>query len=271
MNLLRSEAERLLARRMTRWFPAGLAAAFVVGVAIAYLVVTNNDGSIDFLTDIAGGDGSDTLGPVATLLPVMAFVIGASYVGADLKTGMMEQILTWEPRRLRILAGRTVISILGVGVIAALLAAFLVVLLYGLAAATGTTGGVPAEVWANIATSVARTGLAAGLFAAFGLGVTLLLDNSLASIVGFVIYWFVVEGFLIQVLLPRVAVYLPVTNAAAFAQGSPVQRLAGSLFSDEGPQMIDHHDYLVAGIILAGWTLVALALSGLAFWRRDIA
>lgn len=35
-NLILAEASRLWARRMTRFFPLGLAVLFVVGVAIAY-------------------------------------------------------------------------------------------------------------------------------------------------------------------------------------------------------------------------------------------
>jgi ABC-2 type transport system permease protein len=257
---------------MTRFFPAGLAALMVVGMAIAYYVLNNNDTAVDFVNDIAGGvEARDILGLVATLLPVMAFVIGASYIGADAKTGMLEQILTWEPRRLRFLGARTVISIVSVGLLAMALAVFLVALLYGLAAAVGTTGGTTGELWGNVALSVLRTGLAAGLFCAFGLGVTLLVNNSVGSIVGFVIYWFIIESFLVSVFLPKVAVYLPVTNASAFAQGAAVQQLQGSVFNGSEPNFTDHHSYLVAGAILAGWTILALAGSAVAFKQRDIA
>jgi ABC-type transport system involved in multi-copper enzyme maturation permease subunit len=271
INLLRAESKRLWARRMTRFFPAVLALLMIAGIVIAYLVIVNDDGNMpDFVDDIAGGtEATSLLGPVATLLPVMAFVIGASFIGADVKTGMLEQILTWEPRRLRLLSARTIVGVLSVGLLAVLLAVFLVGLLYGLAAATGTTDGTSSELWANVATSVVRTGAAAGLFFAFGLGITLLVNNSVGSIVGFVIYWFIVEGFLVAAFLPKVAVYLPVTNATAFAQGTPVQRIDGSVFGDF--DLIDDHSYLMAGLILAGWTALALALSAVAFRRRDIA
>jgi ABC-2 type transport system permease protein len=272
INLVRSETKRLWARRMTRFFPVGLAALFVAGIAIAYFVITSNDNKVDFVNDIAGGpSASELLGPVSSLLPVMAFVIGASYIGADAKTGMLEQILTWEPRRLRVLGARTVISIVSVGVIAVLLATFLVVLLYGLAAAVGTTDGITGELWANMLATILRTGLAAGLFCAFGLGVSLLINNSVGAIVGFFIYWFIVESFLLSAFLPRVAVYLPVTNASSFGSGRPVERITGGVFSEGGPSLVDDHGYLLAGAILAGWTLVALVMAGVAFRRRDIA
>ena len=125
------------------------------------------------------------------------------------------------------------------------LAVVLIMLLYGLAAATGTTGGLTGEFWGNVAVSVLRTGLAAALFSVFGLGITVLVNNSVGSIVGFVIYWFIVENFLVSAFLPEVAVYLPITNASSFASGADVQRIEGSVFGDF--ELIDEHSYLTAG------------------------
>lgn len=97
--LLRSETKRLFARRMTLLFPGVLMLLILGGTVIAYFVISNDDdNSPDFVNDIAGGlEATDMLGLIAFLIPVMAFVIGASSIGADLKTGMVEQILTWEP------------------------------------------------------------------------------------------------------------------------------------------------------------------------------
>lgn len=269
-NLLLAESRRFWSRRMTRFFPISLAALFVVGVGLALAIVLANDTDVDFVTDIADGPGATAiLGPIGSLLPVMAFVIGASFIGADIKTGMLEQILTWEPRRVRLLAGRTVVVIGSVAVIAMALAAFLVALLFALAAVTGTVSGTTGELWGNIGLNVARTGLASGVFCAFGLGVTLLVNNSIGSIVGFVIYWFIVENVVLSAFLPRVAVYMPVTNASAFAQGTPVERVSGSLFGGEF-DVVEDHSYLAAGAILVAWAALSLALAAVAFQRRDI-
>jgi ABC-type transport system involved in multi-copper enzyme maturation permease subunit len=111
--------------------------------------------------------------------------------------------------------------------------------------------------------------LAAGLFACFGFGVTLLIDNSVGAIVGFVIYWFVVENFLIAAFLPRVSGYMPITNANAFATGVDVERISGSVFSDDF-EMVFVHSYLVAGAVLAAWVVAAVVPASIAFTRRDI-
>lgn len=270
-HLLRSDLRRLWARRITRYFPLVLAAMMVIGVVIAFAVMTSNDTTIDFVSDIAGGvSASEILGPVADLLPVMAFVIGASYVGADLKSGMVEQILTWEPRRNRFVISRAVAGLATIAVVAMALAVFLIGLLYALTIAVdGSTRGITGELWANAAVAVGRTGLACGLFCAFGIAVTLVVNSSVGSITGFVIYWFIVESFLVSSFLPRVAAWLPVTNAAAFAKGRAVERIDGSVFSDSF-EMVEDHGYLLAGLVLVAYTVIALIVAGELFRRRDI-
>ncbi|MCP4961207.1 MAG: hypothetical protein GY925_18325 [Actinomycetia bacterium] len=271
MNLLMAESMRLWSRRMTRFFPAILALLMVAGVVIAYLVISNDtDNSPDFVIDMAGGvDAGSILGPVSSLLPLMAFVIGASYIGADVKTGVLEQILTWEPRRLRVLAARLLAAGSGVAILAMALGAFLVGLLFALAATTGTVDGTTGELWGNIGLAIVRLGLASALFCAFGLGVTVLVNNSVGSIVGFVIYYFVVES-LTALFLRRVSVYLPITNASAFADGSDVERIEGSAFVED-VAVVSVHSYLVAGLLLLAWTALAIIAAAIIFQRRDIA
>ncbi len=270
--LLRSEVKRLLARRMTLFFPAALMLLTLGGTIIAYFVISNDEGnSPDFVNDIAGGsDAADVLGLISFLIPIMAFVIGASSIGADLKTGMVEQILTWEPRRLRFFAARCIAGFIGVAIAAMLVAIVFVGLMFALAATTGTTGGTTPEFWVDIGVSVLRTGFAAGLFAIFGLGVTLLVNSSVGAIVGFVIYFFIIENFLLGAFLPKVAAYLPITNTSAFAAGVDVERVEGSVFTDN-VQTVVSHGYVAAGVILAGWTTLAAVLAAVVFRRRDIA
>ena len=270
--LLRSETKRLFARRMTLLFPGVLMLLILGGTVIAYFVISNDDdNSPDFVNDIAGGlEATDMLGLIAFLIPVMAFVIGASSIGADLKTGMVEQILTWEPRRLRFFAARCFAGFVGVAIASILVSIVFVGLMFGLASATGTTDGTTAEFWTNVGIAVLRTGLAGGLFAIFGLGVTLLVNSSVGAIVGFVIYFFIVENFLLSAFLPKVAAYLPVTNTSAFAAGTDVERVVGSVFT-ENVQTVVSHGYEVAGLILAAWAVSAAVLAALVFRRRDVA
>lgn len=271
IRLTVTEFRRLMSRRMTLAFPAGLAALMVGGIVIAYFVISNDDdNNPNLVDDIAGGvDLDDYFVPIAVLLPLMAFVIGSSYFGADVKTGMIEQILTWEPRRMRLLAARLVSSVIGVAVLVAGLAVLYVILTFVLAGLVGTTDGTTGEFWANVIEAILRLAVAGGLFCVFGLGVTVMTNNSLASIVGFVIYWFIIDN-LIAAFLPRVSVLSPITNATAFASGRDVERVEGSVFVEE-VQTVVSHGWLTAGLILTAWALLTVTIGAFLFARRDIA
>ena len=87
---------------------------------------------------------------------------------------------------------------------------------------------------------------------------------------GFVIYMFIIESILLSAFLPKVSAYLPVTSAAAFAAGVDVQRVEGSAFSGDAA-LITVHSYLVAGLLMVGWTAIAVIGSAVVFRRRDVA
>ncbi len=274
-RLVLAETKRFWARRISRFFPAVLAVLIFGGIVIAFFVIRNGDSNFDFVQDIARSDGPNrpvtVLGPIASLLPVMAFVLGASYIGADMKTGVIEQLLTWEPRRNRLLAARIIGGGLSTAFLAALLAVWMVVLLYGLAAVVGTTGGTDSDLWIGTLTAIARTAIASLMFFSIGIGVTILVSSSVGAIVGFVIYWFIGENFLISAFLPKVAVWLPITNASAFGSGQDVEYIEGSVFSGEdGFDLISHHSFQMAGVYLALWTLLFVVAAGFWFSYRDV-
>lgn len=269
-NLILSEIKRFWFRRMTRFFPLILALLIAAGVAIAYFVINASDEPwVDFVNDIGGTDARDTIGPLAILLPLMAFVIGSSYIGADLKTGMFEQLLTWEPRRNRHVMARSVSAFTGCFVLAVLLCALLVGLFYGLASQLGTTEGMDSEYWGWIGMSIVRTSVAVGLFAVLGMGITWIANSSVGSIVGFLIYWFVIEN-LVGAFLPKIAVWAPIVNGASFSSAHDVERVDGSVFSGDFDLLV-HHSYSMAGLILLAWTALAIGAGAFVFNKRDVA
>ncbi len=256
---------------MTLLFPGVLMLLMIGGTVIAYFVITNDEGnSPDLVNDIAGGvDAANLFAPIVFLIPVMAFVIGASSIGADLKTGMVEQILTWEPRRLRFLLARCFAGFVGVALAAIAVATVFTGLMLVLAATTGTTDGANGEFWGNVIVAIVRAGLAGGIFAIFGIGIALLVNSSVGAIVGFVIYFFIIEN-LLAAFLPRIASYLPLTNTTAFAQGTDVVRLDGNVFTGDFEEIFSH-GYVTAGFILAAWTALAAVGASVVFNRRDVA
>lgn len=272
-----AETQRLVYRRMTKFFPLTLALLMVVGIVIAILVVNNNsDGGVDFIDDLFVADtdavgrtsGTSILGPMGFLIPIMAFVVGASYFGADEKAGMIEHLLTWEPRRGRLLLARLGGGAATMFVISALLSAFLVGLLYLLTVLTdGDTSGIDGDVLQTIIGAIARSGAAGALFFILGVGLTVLTNSSVASIVGFLIYVFVIEVALIGPLLPKISAWLPVSNSDPFVSGREYEVIPGPF--DDGQPYI-HHGYLSAGLLILVWASVFAAIAYVWFSRRDI-
>lgn len=273
IHLLFSDTTRYWSRRMSLLFPAALVALMVIGIGLAFYVFDGQDGANpSFVSSMAGGESARSILEVPSLiLMIMAFVIGSSFVGAEIKTGTLEHVLTWEPRRERVVASRCVAAAVHVGVTTIILAALYVAMLFGLALAFGTAGGTTSTLWVNIAIAVLRAGLACGIFAIFGIGMTLVAHSSMGAIVAFLIYAFVLED-LILLLLPWIGVWLPLRNASAFGAGADVVVISGNLFSGNPDDMnFDaHHGWVVAGGLLLGWTVASATAGMLMFRRRDM-
>lgn len=273
--LIRAETTRLLSRRITLFFPLSLAALMIIGIIVSILVVRNEDnGGVNFVDDIMGGGatdlnpGTDVLGPMGFLIPIMAFVIGASYYGADEKAGMIEHLLTWEPRRARFMIARMVGGAGAITVLSALLSGFLVVLLYVLCVATdGDTSGIGDHI-GTIGGALLRSGISGAVFFLFGFGITVLVNNSIASIVGFLIWVFLVEVALIGALLPKIAAWLPVGNSDSFVSGRDYQVFPGPF--DDGFEPTIHHSWSTSGLLILAWSGVFAVLAFFAFTRRDV-
>jgi len=145
-------------------------------------------------------------------------------------------------------------------------------MMYVLGSVAGTTEGTSGSLMRTLVFSGLRLGLGTGIFAMIGVAITALLKSSVASIVGFLVYAFIGES-LISVFLPKVGVWLPVSNAAAFGSGANVSRIEGDVFSAEGADAIEeivHHGYLAAGLVTAAFMVLTVALGVVAFAQRDI-
>ncbi len=280
--LLMAETNRYLSRRMTRWVPFGVLALTAIGFTIAYFVIRAEGGSIDFVRDMAFQADEDfglateqpesrtfILGPIGFLFPIIAFAMGASFFGADQKNGVIELLLTWQPKRLRLLLARALGGFVVTALMAVLLSVAFIAAQYILAGLVGTTEGMTSQMWGWLGAAVLRSGVAAGVFFLIGLGITVVVNNSIAAIVGFVIYVFVVEN-LLSAFVELVGPWLPMVNTTAFSFGSNVA--PATVFSDfsEGFPPV-HHGPMVAGLIMAAYAVVFLVVGFVVFKRRDVA
>jgi hypothetical protein len=253
--LLGVEVRRLLARRLVRLF--GLLT--LLGILIAGLVV--------FIKAPAGFSVHDFRNVFAgTTAPIVltAWVVGASFVGAEWHAGTMAMTLTWEPRRTRLLLAKLV------AVVAfAFLATVVVQALLGLALTPGALRSPPERVFfgcrgcvdegaslAAAAAIVLRGATLSAVLAALGFALASIGRNTAASVgVGFG-YLLVVEGLLAG-LVSWLRPILIAPNAIVFVGGEPLGE-------------VGLRSATAAGLLLAAYGAAATLAALGAFKARDV-
>jgi ABC-2 type transport system permease protein len=128
------------------------------------------------------------------LLAFAAFLIGASFVGAEFSSGSISNWLTFEPRRLRVYGSKLVAAASGMLPIAVVTLAVLLAGTYLIVDALGTTAGMTGKVWGDLTGTAGRAVLMAAVAGALG-GIAALLLRHTAAAVGVAMgYLVLVEG-----------------------------------------------------------------------------
>lgn len=206
IRLIRSEALRLLSRRMLR----GLALLAVAGIVLACVIAAIN-GHRPTASVVAAGfdDGRPRLADLPGILKGTSFiliaiglVVGASSVGADWQQGTMATLLTWEPRRVRVF----VVRLLTIAVVVTLLTVVLLALLsLGLALVASTRGSTVGtdDAWFRaVVGTILRISVVASLTAVLGAAIAGIGRHTAAAMGAVFVYLAVVES-LLRGLVPR--------------------------------------------------------------------
>lgn len=215
-------------------------------------------------------EAPDQIAGLVWVVAAFAFVIGATFVGAEWSSGMISTLLTWQPRRLRLATAKTAAAVLIVTVTAAILLALVIGSLYIVADIRGMTDRTTDDVVRNIVLTALRgTGLAAGL-AAIGAGLAGTLRSTVGPLVAALAYAVGIEGFA-RSLWPDSDRWLLSNNVLAWiGDGVNINRYDCSDLSEctETSTRITLIDgALVLGIVL----FAALMLHAVTFARRDVA
>jgi ABC-2 type transport system permease protein len=194
---------------------------------------------------------------VTVPLVILAWLLAASFVGAEWRSGSITTQLTWESRRARLLAAKG-----GAVVVVTFVAAIVSLALLGGALSPsavwrGTTAGADAQWFRDLIGVVLRAGAIASLAALIGLSIATVGRNTAAALgVGF-FYLAVVEG-LLRAARPGWARWFVGDNAVVFVNGSdttfpPIGRSATG-----------------AGILLTVYALGAFFVATQQFQSRDV-
>jgi ABC-2 type transport system permease protein len=187
------------------------------------------------------------------LTAVLAAIAGVLSFTAEVQHGTLAAAVTAQPARWPITAAKAVVAI-GYGLllgVTGLATGFIGALAGGIE--IGDTSGIPAVVgWALLYTSGS---------AALGLGVGMIVRHSAAAVSGVLVWWFVIEGLLIQFAPAEVVRFLP------FDAGF---RTLGVGPSFDSPEFVASALSNAAhAAIFWGYVLAALAIGTVLLHRRD--
>ena len=90
-------------------------------------------------------EAPDLLRAGIVIAALLAFLLSASVIGAEWGSGMFASLLTWEPRRWRVLAAKTAAAFVCFTVVGGLIVGFQLLASAGLAETRGTFDGVTSE------------------------------------------------------------------------------------------------------------------------------
>ena len=245
-RLLASEFRRFRSRRLVK---ALVALELLAIVATGVIVLLTQEYDLVGLPDVLMG--------TSLVLVSVAWVLGASAIGADWHAGHVTTILTWEPRRGRVMLAKIVASLTSVFVVSLTIQALLGAALAGAAAGAGSTAGADGAWLAESAGVALRVALLSTIFAGFGFGLASAGRNTAVALgVGFG-YLVIVEN-LVRGLRPQWTPWLLTDNAGLFIVDSPID------FPMLGRSTVG------AGLYLAAVGAVLLLTASGLFRTRDV-
>jgi ABC-2 type transport system permease protein len=243
---LRSE---LLKQRTTRTNLVLL--AWMVGLVVLIVVLHVLSFGLDDLS--SESNQMRILGLGTSVGALFAALVGAMSITGEFRSGTIRPTFLVTPRRGRVIAAKVIASMLAgiaVGLVAEALTA-------GVEAAGLAARGVQIELdGGDYAQLLAGGALAAGLFAAIGVGVGALVRNQVAAVTGLCVWLLFLEPLLLADF-PSAAKYGPEASAGA---------IAGAIQSQTADTLIDP----ALGVVLLATYAALAALAGThLITRRD--
>jgi ABC-2 type transport system permease protein len=244
--------------RRIQWRPMTFIVALVVVIftVVVGIVVFFHTGKHPF--DTRTGP-PNALATATSPLVLVGFVFGASMLGADYASRSLTTLLTWEPRRARLLFSRAA-SCAAVTFCASLAALTLLVLALLPAAVAHGTGDRAA--YGSMVALATRSALLVAAASAIGVSCAAIGRSTTAAVVGGAVYLGVVEQLLVN-QAPDVGRWLLTNDSLSW--------VAASRNASNGPGGVGPgHTIATAGLLLLVAVLVIHGLATLILGRRDI-
>jgi hypothetical protein len=215
------------------------------------------------------GNAVHELNTAVDLVAVVGFIVGAGFIGAEWAAGTFPLLLTWRPRRLRVLAAKALATI-GVFVVAGAAAIVLAMGCAWLIATTrGTTGGTNTHVWHILFSDGLRGLVLVALLTGAGLaiaGLTRHTSSVLAGAIGYLVVFEVV----MRRFHPEWQRWFLLNNAGALLNGwVHIELPPRLLIPGQGPSLFTLHADRAA-LYLGALFVGAMAAWAIALVRRDV-
>ena len=268
-RLLGSEIRRLTSRRLVRW--SLLVAVALVIVLVVIVTATSDRSSLDpgdamrmtqlWLTRATAesrrANRDNAIATISVLTYLLVIVLGASAVGAEYRAGTVGTVLTWEPRRVRLLAARlAAVAIVAMLFFLIVHAVFIGAWAIGVAI-NGRSGGADADFWRELLVLLGRATLLAGVLAVMSGAITTLTKNTGGAMGLWFGYLIAIEAIL-RGQVDSVIPWLMTINIGAFYAWESVAQNGHTATAGPGGLRIALYAVLLVG--------AALAL----FQRRDV-
>lgn len=190
----------------------------------------------------------------SAILIIVAWLVGASFIGAEWHTGNITTVLTWEPRRLQLLIVKLLACLIVVSLAALVLHVLLALVLLPAAALRGSTTGFD---WGETAGVALRVVALAGIGAVLGFALAAIGRNTAAALgIGFA-YLAVIEN-LVRALKPAWSRWLVTDSSVLFVS----RERAFFELGDRSPTE--------AGVLLAAYAFGLFLVAAALFRARDV-
>jgi hypothetical protein len=279
IRMLKVEIRRAWARRLV-WFLLLASLGAVVVIAVSLFATHDKPSGSDArpvptfredqfrsgsqvdpfrYTQVLGSDDSGAggvLDATSSIFLAVAALVGASLAGAEYRYGTMTTLLTWEPRRQRVMAAKLVAAASVGAALYVVMHATLALALVPVAALRGTFQGADAAFAGDVAGFIVRgAALSAGL-AALGACLATLGRNTSAALGVLFVYLIAVEVIL-RARAPELRRWFLLENLALFLTARRPDTTLDRSVAATG---------ILLGVYLAGVAVIATAV----FTRRDV-
>jgi len=218
---------------------------------------------------------SGTTGSVAFagLAAALAFVIGATWIGAEWSTRSIVALLFWAPRRLRVMGTKLGVLVAGATLFGVAAQVGWLTMAGILDAAVGLDEPLPDGFWSELLQTQARGVLLVVLAAVIGFGLTSIVRNTGAALgIGFV--YVVVVQLVLGNMKPSWAPWMLGTDAVGLVNPGGLTLMFYDQVDYSAENMGQPVEYylghLQSGLFLGAVALALVAVGSLLFARRDI-